>query len=278
MIEIWKEIKGYEGTYEVSNKGNIRTLKPRTNKKQGPKLLKPFKYTSSQTEYYRIELSNPSKKHLVHRLVAEAFIGKPVGKDYVNHLDNNGLNNNVDNLEWCTVSENLAHAQKQGRLFEAQSKGGKVTSKKAQESAHNFALSLVGTTINSWTAVYLEEKEPNGPEKLYCRCKCGYEQSILALRFSKGESTMCRQCASLVDKKSMYDNQSTKYVNSVIGTWYIFDVSPFDKTKPVRSTKFQGRCTVCKHTTTIPQPSVIGTKPIKCCPVCKDKAKLEDIV
>lgn len=100
MQEIWKDIKGYEGHYKISNLGRFYNLL--TNYKS--------KGAIDNTGYRRVHLNN--KSCLLHRLVAEAFIPNPQNKSQVNHIDGNKLNNNVDNLEWCTPKENMVHASK----------------------------------------------------------------------------------------------------------------------------------------------------------------------
>lgn len=151
MTEQWKPIKGYEERYEVSNQGQVRCLKSRVNTFTTPKTMNPEVFTKSQTSYKRVQLSNPRKRFLVHRLVATAFLAKPEGLNVVNHLDNNGLNNFEDNLEWGTQSTNLKHAQKQGRLTEAQRKGGISQGIKARANALATCDSLIGTKRSSWT-------------------------------------------------------------------------------------------------------------------------------
>lgn len=95
-------IEGYEGLYSVSDSGEVFSY--RSNK-----LLSKTKTT---TGYYKVELyKDGSKKSLkVHRLVAMAFIPKIEYKPFINHKDGNKLNNNVENLEWCTQKENVNHA------------------------------------------------------------------------------------------------------------------------------------------------------------------------
>lgn len=102
--EIWKPVKGYENLYFVSNLGNI---------KNNRRVLKIHPQNSG---YLQITFTKEGKrkKFLVHRLVAEAF--KPTNDCtlIVNHIDGNKLNNVVNNLEWCTNSENIIHARKLG--------------------------------------------------------------------------------------------------------------------------------------------------------------------
>jgi hypothetical protein len=88
--------------YEISNSGVVRNVK-------SGRQIKQFQ---GKDGYLRIQIAG--KTRTVHRLVAEAFIPSEVGKDFVNHKDGNKQNNNVENLEWCTRSENLKHAYKFG--------------------------------------------------------------------------------------------------------------------------------------------------------------------
>lgn len=102
-MEKWKEIKGYEGKYEVSDKGNIRSIN--YHRMGFTKLLTP---RLAHTGYYRIGLSKGCQKKTfnVHRLVAEAFLDNPNGYPSINHKDEDKTNNNVDNLEFCSVAYN----------------------------------------------------------------------------------------------------------------------------------------------------------------------------
>jgi hypothetical protein len=117
-MEIWKDIKGFEGIYEVSNLGNVRSLDRlvwnKANKvfqKTKGKLLKP---DSQNKNYKQVNLSNleKSKKFLVHRLVALTFIPNPENKPQVNHLNEQKLDNRLENLEWATVSENVNYGNR----------------------------------------------------------------------------------------------------------------------------------------------------------------------
>jgi hypothetical protein len=103
MIE-YKDIKGYEGLYKVSNTGMVYST-PRKGTKGG--VLPPIK-----EEYYSVVLCKKMscKKHKIHRLVAQAFIENPNNHKMINHKDCNKYNNNLSNLEWCNNSENIKHA------------------------------------------------------------------------------------------------------------------------------------------------------------------------
>lgn len=110
MNEIWKDIAGFEGRYQVSNKGNVKSLHYRGH--YGESLLKLSKH---HTGYLIVILGKkPAKVCLVHQLVAKAFIPLVEGKKFVNHIDGNKHNNCVENLEWVTAQENVTHAIKTG--------------------------------------------------------------------------------------------------------------------------------------------------------------------
>lgn len=100
---MWKDIKDYEGLYQVSDDGRVRRIYKNGNTKE----LK-----NREGIYYTVSLCKKGikKSFNVHRLVAETFLGIPDDKCEVNHKDGNKLNNNLSNLEWVTQHENLLHA------------------------------------------------------------------------------------------------------------------------------------------------------------------------
>ena len=105
--EIWKDIEGYEGLYQVSNYGNVRSLNYANRgfvKKLVPKI--------SNRGYQWVELAQNGKRRqiTIHRIVATAFINNPNNYPVVNHKDENKTNNNVENLEWCTRSYNVKYS------------------------------------------------------------------------------------------------------------------------------------------------------------------------
>ena len=108
---VWKDIPGYEGLYQVSNVGEIKSLRG-WNGRGYVHREKILSKTMTTTGYYKVELTKDGirKSLKVHRLVAYAFIPRTEGKPYINHKDGNPLNNVVDNLEWCTQKENVNHA------------------------------------------------------------------------------------------------------------------------------------------------------------------------
>ena len=151
MSEEWVTIPGYNGTYEVSVSGKVRSkdreirlLDGRIRHWKG-KLLSP-KQNGKGYVFYTLSKDGVPKTHYVHRLLAIAFISNEGNKGYVNHCDGNPRNNDLSNLEWVSHAENVSHAYDTGLNS---NKGGN----------HTFAVGVIDntighefTTIKEWCA------------------------------------------------------------------------------------------------------------------------------
>lgn len=115
MKEIWKDIPDYECLYQASNFGRIRSLN-RIDNCNKPRIGKILKFFKSKNGYFQVWLSKNGKAHifLVHKLIAKTFLENPHNYLYINHIDGNKSNNNVDNLEWCTQSHNVNESYRLG--------------------------------------------------------------------------------------------------------------------------------------------------------------------
>jgi hypothetical protein len=126
MIEIWKDIKNYEGLYQVSNYGRVKSLNHETKGKDG--LTYRYKGrirrvgTSQQSPnyiqyFYNLSKQGKTRTMQIHRLVAITFIPNPLNKREVNHIDGDTSNNHISNLEWMTPKENYEHAVNMHKLY-----------------------------------------------------------------------------------------------------------------------------------------------------------------
>ena len=136
MIEEWRPIEGYEGLYEVSNTGRVRSLdmyvKGKSYRLHKGKVLSPGK---NKNGYLKVNLHYNGKRETitVHRLVAQAFIENPDNLPQVNHKDEDKTNNNVDNLEWCDVKYNLSYGTARIRERDTKIKNGYYTGLSKEE-------------------------------------------------------------------------------------------------------------------------------------------------
>lgn len=115
MQEIWRNCKGYEEKYQVSNQGRVWSI-------TAQRYLKGSIDKDGYLQVYLTAKNGKSKKEFVHRLVALAFIDNPQGLPQVNHKDENKQNNNVNNLEWVSIKDNCNHGTRNTRISNANSK------------------------------------------------------------------------------------------------------------------------------------------------------------
>ena len=154
-MEVWRDIEGYEGLYQVSNLGNIKSLafgpKNHPNVQPQERLLKISK---SSTGYMHVQLYKEgiSSTKLVHKLVASTFIDNPYNKPEVNHIDSNRTNNNVENLEWVTRTENMRHAAN-NRIRKQTNQNNKESRIKKRGKYQVLQYTPDGKFVNIWNSV-----------------------------------------------------------------------------------------------------------------------------
>ena len=154
MEEVWKDIKGYEGDYQVSNLSNVRSLRYGNN---GPNQkgsgVKNLKQIVNSAGYYIVNLykNGKIKQHFVHRLVAEAFIPNPNMLNEIDHINTNKLDNKVFNLRWVTHKENINNpisSKKRISIVRALLKG--KTGKGALTHKSVIQYTLDGDFVKKW--------------------------------------------------------------------------------------------------------------------------------
>ena len=169
-MEIWKAIKGFEEQYEVSNIGNIRSI-DRVVKHYIEGFTRKYKGASKNIRlndkgYFRCNLKKDGKRFdfTTHRLVAEAFIPNEESKPVVNHKNGIKTDNRVENLEWCTISENVIHATK-NRLIKT-----KLTDKEALSIFNsNFSTRELGKIYDVSSSIIWRIKNKKAYKHLWQR-------------------------------------------------------------------------------------------------------------
>lgn len=145
--EIWKDISGFEGRYQVSTHGRIKSIQDNHGNNKEAIRSTFVRSDTCQYEYVQLWVKDTPTTKAVHRLVAQAFIENPEDKPVVNHIDGNRLNNNVCNLEWVSQSENLKHAYASGFREPPKAQLGKKCG-----NTSNFHNVTWDTSRNKWKA------------------------------------------------------------------------------------------------------------------------------
>lgn len=163
-MEEWRTIAGYEGLYEVSNYGRIKSLQGKT-----PRILIP---SNNSKGYLRVSLWDRNGKHkrrFVHRVVAEAFLEHDKMSNVVNHLDFNPHNNNADNLEWTTQKLNIQYSNNAGRFVRTD-----IWKKHLRETNEKNGKAVIGTSLDGMHELFficLNDVKNSGFQPS-CVCNC----------------------------------------------------------------------------------------------------------
>lgn len=184
--EVWEDIEGYEGGYKVSNKGRVRSLDRRidSGNKSQKCVGKIFVGKVNKFGYLTVTISvNSKKKNLsVHRLVAQSFIPNPKNKPQVNHIDGNKLNNNVENLEWCTAQENIRHAWENGLMKKCEGKNSYLFGMHPDLN-HRSKKVMCSKTLKTWGSVKSASKELGFKYGNLCKMLNGRAKNKTSLKF-----------------------------------------------------------------------------------------------
>ena len=173
-MEIWKDIPGYEGLYQVSNYGNVKSLNYRGTKGKH----KCLKLNTDKYGYKIVILANHGKykSYKVHRLVAAAFIENLNNYKEVNHKDNNKDNNQINNLEWCDRSYNVKYSYKNGFHIAPKSMLGKK-GKNHPISKPVKQYDLNGNFIKEYESANLASQATKVCYMSIKKCRCGRQKT-----------------------------------------------------------------------------------------------------
>lgn len=195
--EIWKDIQGYEGLYQISNMGRVKSLERTRNmnlpghKKPAPVRERILKFGQSQG-YQAVTLAKcgVNRKIRVHKLVALAFVPNPDRKPEINHKDGNKHNNIAENLEWVTPKENIRHAINTGLITSFPSNKGRRHTEETlrrMSQSHRWGTSKnhrivdqyskSGEYIRTWNGFAAIEKELGLCKQNIQKCCCGATKS-----------------------------------------------------------------------------------------------------
>lgn len=179
MEEIWKDIEGYEGFYQVSNLGQIKSLDRYIKCKNGAERYMKGRILNHTVNKKRrgyceisLHMNGKEKRYKVHRLVALAFLPNPYNKPEVNHKDEDKENNRVDNLEWVTSKENANHGSRNKRC-------GIPSKKKIKQ------IDKEGNVVKIWDSSIDAGKILNISSSGIRNCTCGRTKTYLGYYWEK---------------------------------------------------------------------------------------------
>lgn len=174
--EVWKDVKGYEGLYQVSNLGRIKSVRKNM-------ILSPFINTRGRYQA-RFKVKGKIARPFIHRLVAEAFISNPNNLPEINHKDENKLNNNVSNLEWCTTKYNSNYGTRNKRIGESNRKNGTYDRQAKERSYIINQYDLNGNFIKQWKSATEIQRAMGYLKSNILRCCHGKTKTAYGYKWS----------------------------------------------------------------------------------------------
>lgn len=179
MVEFWKDINDYEGLYQVSNLGRVKSLTRilKDGRKWEEKIIKPG---NNGHGYLQVNLhkNGKQKNFFIHRLVAEAFIPNPDNLPYVNHKDEDKTNNLVSNIEWCTHEYNINYGTRNERASKTMS--GVYNTKKSKTV---LQLRKNGSLVRVWPSASEVERQLQFNQGSISKCCLGERHSAYGYKW-----------------------------------------------------------------------------------------------
>lgn len=199
-MEIWKTIRNYEGLYEISSSGRVKSL-PKYNRTT-EKILEIQNRSNKKSSYKSICLTKEKKKKTfsIHRLVAEAFIPFiDKNKIFINHIDGNKQNNNKDNLEWATPSENNLHAYKYLGLSR-ENKGLEKSRLLRRKKSENKIIDFLDKRFISFRYQNVDNKKSKTKTIISLRCnRCGEIcECVASWKTLNKTGGVCKKCSNII--------------------------------------------------------------------------------
>ncbi len=184
-MEMWKDIKDYEGYYQISNLGRVKSINFNNTKQE-----KLMALTTTWDGYKKLRLSKmgKAKAYLSHRLVAVQFISNFENKPFVNHINGIKSDNRIENLEWCTQSENCIHSMKVlGNISGATGKTGYLN--KNSKEVHQYTTN--GDFIGKYGSQKEAERKTGIGQGLISRCVRGVINQTNGYIFKRINREIC---------------------------------------------------------------------------------------
>lgn len=170
MTEVWKDVKGYEGLYQVSNLGRVKSLARILNdgRKWKEKVLKLGKDKDGYLQVHLYKNGKP-KMFKIYRLVAEAFIPNPDSLPCVNHKDEDKTNNTVENLEWCTHEYNVNYGVSLKKRAKTQHETGvQINNKGTSKAVYQYTTN--GLILNVYPSIHEVKRIYNFDDSCIVKC------------------------------------------------------------------------------------------------------------